>query len=225
MGCVSVVLADRNLEKLRSLTQLNSEDVKIVATCRNGGQCIQAIRELRPDLALVDIFIPGFSALEIVAAAAAEGLTTRVAVFLTASTEDRSFVFATAEGGFSVLRREKGEEYFVNFLRSVAADRRPWRLFMVGVDSSAREFARRLTDDSSLSILTDRERQIVSLVMKGLSNKGVGRRLGVSEGTIKVHLHHVYGKLAIGSRSALTALAIRAHHVQDDNENTGPLSV
>ena len=224
MGCVSIVLAERSLDIRNSLTQL-SEDVQIVATCCNGGECIQAIRELRPDVALVDIFIPGFSALEIVAAATSEGLTTRVAGFLTASGEDRSLVFAAAQGEFCVLPREKSEEHFVSFLRHVAADRRPCRPYMVGTNSIAREFARHVTNERLLSILTDRERQIVNLVIAGLSNKSIGRRLGVSEGTIKVHLHHVYQKLAICSRSALTALAIQAHQVQEHNDNTGPLAV
>jgi DNA-binding NarL/FixJ family response regulator len=61
-----------------------------------------------------------------------------------------------------------------------------------------------------LGILTEREREIARLVSVGLSNKGVSRRLGVSEGTIKVHLHHIYQKLAINNRTALAALAIHA---------------
>jgi DNA-binding NarL/FixJ family response regulator len=60
----------------------------------------------------------------------------------------------------------------------------------------------------SLTTLTTRERQIVGLVSKGLSNREVASRLNLSEGTIKAHLHNIYQKLAISNRTALTALAV-----------------
>jgi two-component system, NarL family, nitrate/nitrite response regulator NarL len=210
MSCVSLVIADRSLQVLRGLTRLIGEnsDFQIVATCRDGATCIQAIRDLRPNIALVGVFMPKLSGLEIVASAASEHLNTRV-VFLTASAEDRNLVTAAAKGGFGVLPNEVGPDYLLHFLRHVAADRRLIPLALVGKDASARE-----TVESSLSILTDRERQIMHLVSEGLSNKVVGNRLGVSEGTIKVHLHHMYQKLAISNRTALAAMAI-AHNGKD----------
>jgi DNA-binding NarL/FixJ family response regulator len=58
------------------------------------------------------------------------------------------------------------------------------------------------------SSLTSREQQIIfTLVADGLSNKGVGRRLNLSEGTVKVHLHNIYRKLAVNKRTALVAIA------------------
>ena len=60
-----------------------------------------------------------------------------------------------------------------------------------------------------LSLLTDRERQIMNLVSEGLSNKEIARQLKLTDGTIKVHLHHVFEKLGIRNRTSLAALAIR----------------
>ena len=58
--------------------------------------------------------------------------------------------------------------------------------------------------------LTSRERQIVlTLVAGGLSNKGIGRQLNLSEGTVKVHMHNIFTKLGIGNRTALVAMAHR----------------
>src|SRR5215475_9463020 len=56
--------------------------------------------------------------------------------------------------------------------------------------------------------LTQRERQIVRLVSEGLSNKEIGRRLNITDGTIKVHLHKIFEKLQVSNRTALVALAI-----------------
>jgi two-component system, NarL family, nitrate/nitrite response regulator NarL len=60
----------------------------------------------------------------------------------------------------------------------------------------------------SLTTLTARERQIVRLVSKGLSNREVASRLNLTEGTIKAHLHNIYQKLAINNRTALAALVV-----------------
>ena len=66
-----------------------------------------------------------------------------------------------------------------------------------------------------LSLLTERERQIMRLVSEGLSNKAIGRRLNIADGTIKVHLHNIFQKLEINNRTLLAALAI------SQNENRG----
>ena len=55
--------------------------------------------------------------------------------------------------------------------------------------------------------LTNREREIVSALTEGHSNKGIGRRLNLSEGTVKVHLDNIYQKLGVKNRTALVALA------------------
>jgi DNA-binding NarL/FixJ family response regulator len=60
-----------------------------------------------------------------------------------------------------------------------------------------------------LSLLTGRERQIMNLVSEGLSNKEIARKVKLTDGTIKVHLHHVFEKLGISNRTSLAALAIR----------------
>ena len=58
-----------------------------------------------------------------------------------------------------------------------------------------------------MNSLTSREREIFFALAEGLSNKGVGRRLGLSEGTVKVHLHNIYSKLGVKNRTALAVLA------------------
>jgi RNA polymerase sigma factor (sigma-70 family) len=56
--------------------------------------------------------------------------------------------------------------------------------------------------------LTPRERELVWLATEGLSNKEIARRIGVTEGTVKIHLHNVYQKLGVTNRTAMTALAL-----------------
>jgi DNA-binding NarL/FixJ family response regulator len=62
----------------------------------------------------------------------------------------------------------------------------------------------------------------MSLVSEGLSNKEIGRRLNVSDGTIKVHLHHIFQKLDIANRTVLAALAISQHEARIPPEEIDP---
>ena len=62
-----------------------------------------------------------------------------------------------------------------------------------------------------MNSLTSREREIVLTLAEGLSNKDVGRRLNLSEGTVKVHLHNLYNKLGVKNRTALVVLAHTEH--------------
>jgi two-component system nitrate/nitrite response regulator NarL len=59
---------------------------------------------------------------------------------------------------------------------------------------------------AAATALTHRERQILRLVSEGLSNKEIGRRLKITGGTIKVHLHHIFEKLKVGNRTSLAAV-------------------
>jgi two-component system nitrate/nitrite response regulator NarL len=61
---------------------------------------------------------------------------------------------------------------------------------------------------ATMNSLTSREREVVLALAEGLSNKDVGRKLNLSEGTVKVHLHNIYGKLGVKNRTALAVLAL-----------------
>src|SRR5215471_13983490 len=67
---------------------------------------------------------------------------------------------------------------------------------------------RKQSGDAGAAALTHRERQILRLVSEGLSNKEIGRRLKVTDGTIKVHLHNIFEKLVVGNQTALAALCL-----------------
>ena len=199
MRCVTFVLADRHPVFVCGLTNvLNAlSDFKVVAISHDGKECIEAIRRLSPDIALVDIFMPDLSGLDILAAVTSEHLSTRI-VFLTEYAEDRDLIIAVARGAYGVIFKDAAPDLLVQCVRQVAEGRRSFPL----TNGNGKP-----TNGNALMVLTDRERQIMHLVSEGLSNKEVGRQLNISDGTIKVHLHHIYQKLAISNRTALAALA------------------
>jgi DNA-binding NarL/FixJ family response regulator len=216
MRCTSVVIADNHPVVLQGLTSvLGAESgFKVVASCSDGTNCIQAIRSLVPDIALIDISMPDLTGLEILAIANSESLSTRL-VFFTASVEDRELVISAAAGAYGVILKDVAIEILVQSLRQVADGQRLLPL-PPSNQTVPRERATITITENVLTVLTDRERQIMSLVSEGLSNKKIGRRLNIADGTIKVHLHHIYQKLEISNRTVLAALAI------SQNEISGP---
>jgi two-component system nitrate/nitrite response regulator NarL len=208
MRCISVVIADRYPVVLQGLTNMlgAGSGFKIVASCSDGPSCIQAIRSLVPDIAVIDISMPGLTGLEILAIANSESLSTRL-VFFTASVEDRELVISAAAGAYGVILKDVAPEILVQSLRQVADGQRLLPL-PTSNQTLPREQRNLALRENVLTVLTDRERQIMRLVSEGLSNKEIGRRLNIVDGTIKVHLHNIYQKLEISNRTVLAALAI-----------------
>jgi two-component system nitrate/nitrite response regulator NarL len=208
MRCITVVIADSHPVVLRGLTSVLDarSGFKVVACCRDGQNCIEAIRSLMPDIAILDISLPGLTGLEILSIANSESLSSRL-VFFTASVEDCGLVMSAAAGAYGVIPKDVALEILVRSLRRVADGQR-----LLPLPSSDRaaplERANIPITENVLTLMTDRERQIMTLVSEGLSNKEIGRRLKIADGTIKVHLHHIYQKLEISNRTVLAALVI-----------------
>jgi DNA-binding NarL/FixJ family response regulator len=187
--CTRVVIADPYPVIRNGLSKvLDAEpDFRIVADCSDSASCIKAIREFLPDIAIVDVWLP-----EILAVISSEGLPTRIVLFTELEKQEPSRFYAL--GVDAVIRKDANPQDLLQTLRQVA--------------SSTQAESGRPGGDAKKAIkaLTDRERQIMRLVSEGLSNKEIGRRLKVTDGTIKVHLNHIFQKLVIGNRTTLAAL-------------------
>jgi two-component system nitrate/nitrite response regulator NarL len=199
---VSIVLAART-RVLSGLTTLFSAegDFNVVASCRDGASCIEAIRELSPNLAVLDVSLSGQSGLQVLAAIRSERLRTQV-VFLSSGDSDGQRPIGWHPHGASP---EKSAQHpLLDFLRQIASGHETTPVSLNGRGRPQD------TLGSPSTALTERERQIMHLICEALSNKEVGRQLNLCEGTVKVHLHHIYQKLAIRNRTALAASAARS---------------
>src|SRR6266550_7140380 len=125
MRCTSVVIADRHPVVLQGLQNvLGAESgFEVVASCSDGTSCIEAIRSLVPDIAILDISLPGLTGLEILTITNSESLSTRL-VFFTASVEDRELVISAAAGAYGVILKDVALEILVQSLRQVADGQR-----------------------------------------------------------------------------------------------------
>jgi DNA-binding NarL/FixJ family response regulator len=202
---VRVILADRHPVILQGLHSLLAaeKDFKIVCSCRSALDCVDAIRSFRPHIALVDMFLPDATTREILAVA--NRFRTRV-IFLAEAAEDCEQVLAIARGAYGVLLKDAVPAVLLQSLRQVASGH---KLLPAGTfDNLSDHQSSDRNGSGVMSHLTSREHQIVHFVSEGLSNKAIGRRLKISDGTIKVHLHHIYQKLGTSNRATLVALAL-----------------
>ncbi|MEH2497194.1 two-component system nitrate/nitrite response regulator NarL [Bradyrhizobium sp. AZCC 1678] len=216
MRRITVVIADRHPVVLQGLSNVLGaySDFNIVASCTDGAGCIEAIRNLAPDIAILDGSMPGVTGPEILSIKNAENPSTRF-VFFTASEVEREMVTVAAADGYSYISKDVAPEILVQSLRQVAGGR---RLLPLPTADQAVCREQSVITENALAVLTDRERQIMRLVSEGLSNKEIGRRLNITDGTIKVHLHHIFQKLEISNRTVLAAMAIS----QDDGAGIVP---
>jgi len=202
---ISIVIACDQPAFLHDITAIlkSNSDMTVVASCSDGTAALQAISLLTPTVAVLDCLIRGLTGLDVLARISADRFATK-AVLLTASY--RELIAAFAQGAKGVLLKEATPPEFVHCIRHVAAGGH-W-LPSDLVDATLEWDSRRSASQRMFESLTKREQQIVMMVSDGRSNKDVGRRLDLSEGTVKVHLHNIYRKLSVSNRTALTAMAV-----------------
>lgn len=208
MRRTSVVIADRHPVVLQGLSNVLGAvaEFNIVASCSDAASCIEAIRNFAPEIAIVDPAMPELAALKILSTVNSENRSTHLVFF--ASSEDCELVLAATPGTCSIVLKDSEPEALVQSLRHIANGH---SLLPTTPSDSIVSQEQGANSESVLTTLTDRERQIMRLVSEGLSNKEIGRRLNIADGTIKVHLHNIFQKLEISNRTVLAALAIAEH--------------
>jgi two-component system, NarL family, nitrate/nitrite response regulator NarL len=204
---IRVVLVDDHPIVLQGLQQLfeRQPDFTVVAACPGAEAALQAVRVHRPDVLILDLRMPGKSGLDLLRALNDEKLDC-YSVLLTATIRDEEVVEATKLGVTGLVLKESSPETLLKCVRRVNRGER-WidqetitRAFqsVVGREEAEREVSK---------TLTPREIEIVKMMAEGLRNRAIGDRLGISEGTVKVHLHNVYEKLGLDGRLELVLYA------------------
>lgn len=205
MTVTRVVLADDHPLLLRGVADLVSlePDFEIVATATSGREAIAALERTTPELLVLDINMPDLTGLAVLRAIHRADLQVR-AIFLTATITPREISEALAFGAWGLLLKESAPDRLVDCLRTVVRGEYwhpPELLARADTEQASAEALQ-------LAQLTVRERQIVTLVCKGLSNRAIAQHLGTAEGTVKIHLNNIFRKLGLSNRTSLVALAL-----------------
>jgi DNA-binding NarL/FixJ family response regulator len=197
------ILADDHpliLDGLENLFRLEP-DFQVLARCTDGAETLNTVRRHRPDILILDIRMPRRDGLEVAREMRKEELPTRV-ILLTAELDERQMLEATRLGVNGVVLKEMAPQLLVQCVRKVYAGEQ-W----IEKRSAARIMEKMLRREAGAlegaTILTPHEIAMVRMVAEGLRNKEIADKLQISEGTVKVHLHNIYGKLNVDSRIAL----------------------
>lgn len=204
---IRLLLADDHPIVLDGLEQLFrlSRDFAVVGRCRDGEETLRALRRFRPDVLVLDVRMPRGDGLEVLRVLQKEALPTRV-VLLTADLEETQMLAALQLGVGGIVLKEMAPRLLIDAVREVHAGGR-WldkeftnraleKLLGQGPESRQAE-----------PLLTPRELEIVRMISRGLRNRAIAEQLTISEGTVKIHLHNIYEKLAVSGRGELAFYA------------------
>ncbi len=207
---IRVVLADdQALVRAGFAALLESEDdMTVVGEAADGEQAIEIVREVQPDVVLMDIRMPGTDGLTATKAIAADPRCGRVHIVILTTFDLDEYIFDAIRAGASGFLVKDTEP--VELLRAVRVVAAGEALLSPGVTRRLiAEFATRAQQPPpvTLDVLTEREREVTALVGAGLSNDEIATRLYVSPATAKTHVNRAMTKIGVRDRAQLVVFA------------------
>lgn len=184
-------------------------DVVVVGSASDGAEAISAVEELQPDIILMDLHMPRMDGVEATRRITTAWPDTAVLV-LTMLEDDGSIFSALAAGAHGYLLKESGRVELARAIEAVCAGQAildgPIARRVLS-SPGRREDDRGPPDPKAFPTLTEREREILDLVARGLTNPAIASRLFLSEKTVRNHVSNIFTKLHVTDRAAAVARA------------------
>ena len=195
------------------------DDIEVVAEAADGHEALEAVRRTRPDVVLMDIRMPGLDGLAATEAISADPDLTGVRVVVLTTFESDDYVVAALRAGAAgFLGKDVGPQGLADAIRVVAAGEALLspRATRSLIDRHLAVPLAATTDhvDERLVDLTEREREVVTLVGLGLDNAQIAERLVLSPHTAKTHVNRAMAKVGARDRAQLVVLAYQTGLVQ-----------
>jgi two-component system, NarL family, response regulator LiaR len=211
---ISIVIADDHRVVRQGLKFLLSQepDFNVVGEAADGISALESVRRLRPDVLLLDLFMPRLGGLAVLNAMREQGLEASVLV-LTSSQDEDHLVEAVRAGALSFLPKTAGVDQVVRSVR--AASRGESVLEPAGTARILRELRGRSGPDP-LGALSPRELEVLKSLARGRSNREIARELSVTEETVKSHVSSILAKLGLSDRTQAAIFGLQHHLVPLD---------
>ncbi|HKU31796.1 MAG TPA: response regulator transcription factor [Arthrobacter sp.] len=203
MTPISVLLVDDHTVVRSGLKALlgTQADIAVVAEAASGEEALQSAEEHAPDVILMDLAMgAGMDGIEAIKQVRQRNPRQAIIVFTTYDS-DADIVRAVDAGAMGYLLKDAAPEEIFAAVRGAVQGKS-----VMSAPVASRLFQQLRNPDD---ILTPREAELLSLLTQGLSNRDLGKRLFISEATVKTHLAHIYAKLGVETRAAAIATAIR----------------
>ena len=199
---IRLVLADDHPIVLDGLVQLFSiePDFDVLAWVTTGDEALQVVRKLLPEILVLDLRMPGTDGFAVLRQMKREQLPTQTVVLTALDNEPA--IEALRLGARGIVLKDLAPRLLVQCVRAVHAGRQ-WVEKGVATHAAETLLKREAGIRVMAEILTPREIEVARMIASGVSTKLIANQLSISEGTAKLHLHHVYEKLILDGRVAL----------------------
>ena len=194
-----LVVDDHLIFRVGLIESIHSEgDMQVVGEAATGPQALEMYRKLQPDVVMMDLRLPQLSGVETTAAIRADYPNAHIIVLTTYEGHEDIFR-ALQAGACAYLVKSVAREELIRAIRVVHG----------GQSYLPADIAARLAQRQAKSELSERELDILRLIVKGNSNKEIGSALNIAEVTVKVHVRHVLQKLKVADRTQAVTMAIQ----------------
>ncbi len=207
---IRVVLADDHqlvLEGLRGLLS-NEPDIEVLATVTNGDSLLTAIEQYKPDVAVVDLQMPGLDGVSCLQEIRRRDLRVRVLV-LTAFSDGESIQSALEGGADGLALKTAPPRQTVDAIKQVGQGN------MVFPPAARKWLQGHRPSPVPVFDLSSREWEVLELTAKGLTNPQIAEMLSVSENTVKFHLQNIFQKLGVSNRTEAAGYYFRTRGARD----------
>ncbi len=205
-----LIIDDHTLFRVGLEGLLESRGIVVVASTGEGQGCLKLVTELTPDIILLDMRMPRLDGLSVLKQLRQNKIQIPI-VMLTTSTDETDLVESLRSGAQGYLLKDMAPDDLVLALRDivsgktvVAPDLAP--ILAKAVQGKPANDTKK--DSSPFSALTPRETEILALLAEGQSNKAIARNLGISDGTVKLHVKAILRKLNLHSRVEAAVMAV-----------------
>ena len=197
---IAVLIADDHPVVREGLIALinRQEDMQIVAEACNWLEAVEKFCSRQPDVGMMDLRMPGMEAVDAISAIREHAPEARI-ILLTTYDDEEDIYQGLQAGAKGYLLKDAPREELVQCIRSVNK----------GGTWIPPTVAAKLASRVSAAELTDREIEVLRLMVTGKSNKEIGAALNVTEGTVKVHVSHILQKLKANGRAEAISLALK----------------
>jgi len=194
---------------------LERRGIEVAASLATGQEGLERVAELAPDVILLDMRLPELNGIQILQRMRDQGIQTPI-VMLTTSNEERDLIESLRNGAQGYLLKDMDPDDLVNALKDIVAGKTVVapELAQVLAKVVQQGDSRNFDSPTPFSELTPREHEILCHLAEGQSNKMIAKQLGISDGTVKLHVKAILRKLSVHSRVEAAVIAVEQNLCQ-----------